>query len=141
MSNLGLLYSLWNRPEQAAPLLERALQIELAQEGPLHPDTLALMHNIAGLYRRQGRMADAVAMHEQVIEAAAPLLGESAWQLGLFHVGLAQTRQAMRDFELAEAAYDTAIRILDGSLGSDNPRSLRAREMREALQVERAASL
>ncbi len=141
MSNLGLLYSLSGRLEKAAPLYEHALAIETRLIGESHPDTIALMHNIAGLYRKQGRLADALAMHERVIDNAIRSLGEDAWQTALFRAGRALTLQATKRFDEADREFATAIDILEKSLGHDHPRTVRAREMRSALQIERDATI
>ena len=120
--------------DEAAPLYEPTLRIESELIGEDHPDTLALMHNIAGLYRKQGRHADALAMHARVLERARRVLGAQAWQVGLFEVGRAQTLQAMGDVAAADAAYADAETILVASMGAEHPRTQRVREMRAALQ-------
>ena len=137
MSNLGLLYSLWGRLDQAAPLYGRALAVEERLIGTSHPDTLALMHNIAGLYRKQALLPEALAMHRRVITAAegSSELGPQAWQTALFRAGMALTLQASGDLVAAAAQLDQSIATLATSLGPDHPRTLRAREMREALVV------
>ena len=140
MSNLGLLYSMSGRLEMAAPLYERALSIEIRLIGENHPDTLALMHNIAGLYRKQGRIDDALAMHERVLASALKSLGADAWQTALFRAGRALTLQAAKRYAEANADFSTAIDTLESSLGRDHPRSVRARQMRAALQGERDAA-
>ena len=139
MSNLGLLYSLWGRLEQAAPLYERALDIELRLIGDGHPDTLALMHNIAGLYRKQGRLDDALATHRRVLDGAqrSAQLGPGAWQTALFRAGFALTLQAAKDYAEGEREMQRAIAALEATLGADHARTVRAREMLAALRAER----
>ena len=141
MSNLGLLYSLSGRLEKAAPLYERALAIETRLIGESHPDTIALMHNIAGLYRKQGRIGDALALHERVLANAVKSLGEEAWQTALFRAGRALTLQVAKRFDEADREFATSIDILEKTLGSDHPRTVRAREMRSAMQSERGATI
>ena len=91
------------------------------------------MHNIAGLYRKQARYEDVLAMHARVLATAREVLGADAWQCGLFEVGRAQTLQAMDRRDQADAAFAKAEAILVKSLGADHPRTLRVREMRAAL--------
>jgi hypothetical protein len=130
--------SLSGQLDAAALLYERTLRIETGLIGEDHPDTLALMHNIAGLYRKQGRHADALVMHGRVLERARKVLGAQAWQVGLFEVGRAQTLQAMGDVAAADAAYATAEAILVASMGAEHPRTQRVRDMRAALQGTQA---
>ena len=141
MSNLGLLYSVSGRLEKAAPLYERALALETRLIGESHPDTIALMHNIAGLYRKQGRIGDALAMHERVLANAVKSLGEDAWQTALFRAGRALTLQVAKRFDDADREFATSIDILEKTLGPDHPRTVRAREMRSAMQSERGATI
>ena len=140
MSNLGLLYSVSGRLEKAAPLYERALAIETRLIGESHPDTIALMHNIAGLYRKQARIDDALAMHERVLANAVKSLGEDAWQTALFRAGRALTLQAAKRYAEADQEFATSIATLEKTLGPEHPRTLRAREMRSAMQGERDAT-
>ena len=44
--------------------------------GPLHPDTATCLNNLAGLYRRMGRYADALPLYERAVAIALPVLGE-----------------------------------------------------------------
>jgi eukaryotic-like serine/threonine-protein kinase len=140
MSNLGLLYSLSGRLDEAAALYERTLAIETALIGEHHPDTLALIHNIAGLYRRQQRTDAALAMHGRAIDGAAATLGEQSWQAALFRIGRALSLQSAQRWDESAAEFDRAVTILDAVHGPDHARSLRAREMRAALQAARDAA-
>lgn len=137
MSNLGLLYSLWGRLDQAAVLYERALAIEIPLMGEAHPDTLALMHNIAGLYRKQGRIDEALAMHERVLAGAADSLGAESWQAGMFRAGYAQSLREAGRWSEAEHAMRAAVATLEATLGTEHPRSQRARELLQALREAR----
>lgn len=136
MSNLGLLYTVQGKVDQAAPLYERALALEVAQVGENHPDTISLIHNIAGLYRKQGRFDDALAQHERAIRAAeaSPDLGADAWQTALFRVGRAKTLHVSGRNEEADAEMTHGIAILERVLGPEHPRSVQAREMRQAMR-------
>jgi hypothetical protein len=43
--------------------------------GPDHPDTLYSMSNLASVYRRQGKYAQAEALHSQTLEVRRRVLG------------------------------------------------------------------
>ena len=98
------------------------------------------MHNIAGLYRKQGRITDALAMHERVLTNARQSLGEDAWQTALFRAGRALTLQVAKRYDEADREFATAIGTLEKTLGANHPRTVRAREMRAALQNERGVA-
>ncbi len=125
----------------AAPLYERALAIETRLIGRSHPDTIALMHNMAGLYRKQGRLDDALAMHERVLASAEsnPELGAEAWQTALFRASFAISLQQNKQYAEAETQLAHCIRTLDATLGPEHPRSQRARAMMVELTAERDA--
>lgn len=86
------------------------------------------MHNIAGLHRKQGRVVDALAMHERAIAEDIRILGDDAWQAVAFLTGYALTLQAAGRHDDALARMDEAIALFDRSVGADHARSARARE-------------
>ena len=47
LNNLGELYRNQGQPERARPLFERAIVIVEKSSGPLHPELLSLLNNLA----------------------------------------------------------------------------------------------
>lgn len=71
-NTLGLVIrAVGGREAEAEDYLTRALAVRARRGG----NTLAVMHNLAGVYSDQGRLADAVAMHEQVLAGKRKLYG------------------------------------------------------------------
>lgn len=79
-------------------------------------------------------------MHARAINGAAATLGEQSWQAALFRIGRALTLQSAQRWDESASEFDRAIAILDAVHGPDHARSLRAREMRAALQTTRDAA-
>ena len=56
MNQLGMLLKGQGKLMEAQPLLERALKGREETLGPMHPDTLKSVTNLAGLYQSQGKL-------------------------------------------------------------------------------------
>ena len=123
----------YKRCKRQAQELEATLKL-LEQD---HPDTLSLMHNLGGLYRRQGRFDEALALHERAVMGAGRKLGERAWQTGMFEIGRALTLEAAARPAESDVAFERAIAILGESLGADHARTLRAIEIRDSARAAR----
>lgn len=71
-NTLGLvLRGIGGRDAEAESYLKRALEVRQQLGG----NTLAVMHNLAGVYANQGKLDEAIAMHEQVLAAKRKLYG------------------------------------------------------------------
>jgi Tetratricopeptide repeat len=64
-------------PSSPAPggRLREALEGRRAVLGPAHPDTLTSLHNLAEVYRAQGRHGEAERLYKEVLEGAQATLG------------------------------------------------------------------
>src|SRR6185312_4602768 len=56
-------------------LLERVRDARVKKQGTDHPDTLTTLHNLAEAYRADGRLREAIRLHEQVRDARVKKLG------------------------------------------------------------------
>jgi tetratricopeptide (TPR) repeat protein len=65
----------WGVTGEARPLFERALAIREQQLGPEHPDTAAILSNLAGLLRDQGSHAEAQPLFERALAICEARLG------------------------------------------------------------------
>ncbi|WP_313915495.1 serine/threonine-protein kinase [Tahibacter sp.] len=71
-NTLGLVVrGIGGRDAEAESYLKRALEVRQQTGG----NTLAVMHNLAGVYANQGKLDEAIAMHEQVLAAKRTLYG------------------------------------------------------------------
>jgi serine/threonine-protein kinase len=71
-NTLGLVVrGIGGRDAEAEDYLKRALEVRQQLGG----NTLAVMHNLAGVYANQGKLDEAIAMHEEVLAAKRKLYG------------------------------------------------------------------
>ncbi len=73
---IGQTYQSLGIYDLAQPHLERALSASQSAFGPDHARTLTAMNNLATLSADQGRLDEALKMHEQTLEARLRTLGE-----------------------------------------------------------------
>ncbi len=71
-NTLGLaIRAVGGRGAEAEDYLKRALEVRLRRGG----NTLAVMHNLAGVYSDEGRLDESIVMHEQVLAGKRQLYG------------------------------------------------------------------
>jgi serine/threonine protein kinase/tetratricopeptide (TPR) repeat protein len=75
LDRLGRTYRALGHAAKARELFTKALAIRLAQLGPDHPDTLAIMSQQALALKDAGDVDQAIALHERVRDAQARILG------------------------------------------------------------------
>ncbi|MFN0126498.1 MAG: tetratricopeptide repeat protein [Verrucomicrobiales bacterium] len=63
-------------PADAEPSLEKARDAYLDRRGSDHPDTLSVMLDLARAYFDSGRIPDAIALNEQVVDRLVVVLGQ-----------------------------------------------------------------
>ncbi len=74
LNNLALLYLARGQTAQAEPLLRQALQIDRKALGDDHPDHATTLQSLAGLCAMTGRVAEALALLEQVLAVEGRLV-------------------------------------------------------------------
>lgn len=67
-NNLGMFYKLNDQPEKALPLYEKSYEIRREVLGDTHPDTIAVMHNLAELHDAMGNEHLATPLREAIID-------------------------------------------------------------------------
>jgi hypothetical protein len=77
-------------------LYERALATSERVLGAEHPDTLASMNNLAELYARQGRYAEAERLSQRAALGAERALGPNHPQTKVFRANLEQLRASQK---------------------------------------------
>jgi len=105
-ANLGGLLFYRNRAEEAAPLVQQAVNTFLRESGETHPDSLEAILFLGEVERALGQPAQALERYTQVLEGRIAALGTSA------HVEVAEAMRrrgdALRelgDYTAAIAAY------------------------------------
>jgi tetratricopeptide (TPR) repeat protein len=140
LNNLGLVLSLQDKLDEAEGYYRRALAAERAALGDDALDVLILAHNLAGLLRKRGLLAQALALHADTVDRAQRTLGADRAEPAMFRVGMAQTLQRMLRWDAADAEFVRAREQLLRAAGADSPRVARVDQMREALRSERKAA-
>ena len=73
LSNLGLLLQEQGKLDEAAPLLQRAMQCREAVLGPMHPSFHQSISNYTLLLQVQGRLDEAAPLLQRMLDLAATL--------------------------------------------------------------------
>ena len=75
MNNLANDLALLGRFEEAAPLMQRTLELKMELYGAAHPTTLNSVSNLGDLDDQLGRDAEAEALHRQALDGRTRALG------------------------------------------------------------------
>jgi tetratricopeptide (TPR) repeat protein len=117
MSDLARSYRHASRLDQALPLYEETLRLNLASGGPDHPDTLGAMSNLAMGYQRAGRLDLAVPLFEKALERMRARLvpGDPFTQNAM--IGLASAYQDAGRLGQALPLLEEALRLREETFG------------------------
>ena len=95
--------------------------------GPDHPSTLASRNNLAGAYRDAGRLDEAIALYEQILEDRTRILGPHHPSTLTSRNNLAYAYQDAGRLNDAITLYEQNLKDLEGLLGPDHPHTLTSR--------------
>jgi tetratricopeptide (TPR) repeat protein len=110
---------------EAETLYERTLAVSEKQLGSEHPDTLSIMHDLAGVYGSQGRYSEAETQYKQVLALQEKQLGlEHPDTLRTMH-NLATIYDLQGRHSEAETQYKHVLALQEKQLGSEHPDTLR----------------
>ena len=96
--------------------------------GPDHPSTLASRNNLAGAYRDAGRLDEAIALYEQILEDSIRVLGLDHPRTLTSRFDLAGAYRASGRLEEAIALYEQVFSGRSRVLGPDDRSTLTARD-------------
>jgi len=105
-------------------LLMRSCEICLRILGAEHPDTLTSMNNLASTYWAQGRMAEAAALQEEVLEKHRRILGAEHPDMLTSMGNLALTYWAQGRMAEAAALQEEVLEKQRRILGAEHPDTL-----------------
>jgi CHAT domain-containing protein len=111
---------------------KRALAIREQAVGPLHPDTIASMNNLASLYQAEGRTADALPLVERMI-----VNGSAQLRVALPVLLAAQRQQSIS----VEKALDDALNVIQRGTQSSAASAVNKLAVRLAAGNDRLAEL
>ena len=95
--------------------------------GPDHPSTLASRNNLADAYRDAGRLDEAIALYEQILEDRTRILGPHHPSTLTSRNNLAYAYQDAGRLNDAITLYEQNLKDLEGLLGPDHPDTLTSR--------------
>jgi tetratricopeptide (TPR) repeat protein len=130
MNNLANDLALLGRFEEAAPLMQRTLEIKVELYGADHPSTLNSVNNLAELDDQRGRDAEAEALHRQALEARTRVLGSSHSQTLESMERLAANLSNQGRYAEAERLAATAATQCAKSLGERHRNTIASQDTR-----------
>ena len=121
LGELGLLYSLQRRYDDAAPLLNTALAVTEKAHGPDHPQVAGVLSQLAGVYGKQRRFSEAELLLRRSAYIREKMLGPNHPYVAQSLFGLAHIlRQTQRETE-AETLFRRSMEIAEAAVGPDHP--------------------
>ena len=125
--SLGLSYLYLGEPALAIRQHELALALRRqAKLGPDHPDTLTSMNDLAVAYRAAGRLADALALHEETLKRRQAKLGPDHPDTLTSMNDLAVAYRAAGRLADAMPLSEETLKRRQAQLGPDHPYTLTA---------------
>jgi len=116
LSELAVLLRNMERPDEAKPMYLEALEIRERTLGD-HPLT-AQSHNNYGVFlRNQGQVEEALTHLRRALEIHRSRFGEEHLDVGIAYTNLASALKSLGRFDEAQAAYESALASVEGSMG------------------------
>ncbi|WP_020597890.1 tetratricopeptide repeat protein [Spirosoma panaciterrae] len=120
-NNLGLVYQALGRFEEAAVLLETALQNTWQNLGSNHPNVAISQSNLATVYQSLGRHEEAAVLLETALQNTWQNLGSSHPNVSICQSNLAMTYKALGHYEEAAVLLETALQSALQNFGPSHP--------------------
>lgn len=138
-NNLALLYLTRGRPTDARPIYEQTLLSMRKVHGENHPDTLIAMNNLARTLSELGDHEQAARLFEEMLALAANALPPGHLLVPVARGYYGQCLTQLERYDEAEQQLGSSVQALEQSLGPDNPRTVKVRELIKELEERRAA--
>jgi DNA-binding CsgD family transcriptional regulator len=132
-SSLGAVHAYQHRYDLAEQFLLRALAIREQILGAEDVTVGQTIHNLAELYRRQGRTSEAEAAYQRALPIREKQEGPDHPNVAETLRGLAGIYAAQNRNEEAHALYQRALIIYERALGAEHPEIVKTREDYTAL--------
>lgn len=126
--------------DEAEPLAKRAVDAALRNKGPDHPDTAESLHNLATVYKLQGRYAASEPLFKRALSIYEKALGQNQPDTAACLGNLAVLYQAQAKYDDAEPLFEQALAIFEDVLGPDSPEACAVRDDLALMQEERRAT-
>lgn len=137
LNNLGVVSMAAGLPDQAEPLLQRALEIREARAGTTSAATATTMANLAELYEGQARFERSLATWRRLQGIEAMLLPPEAAEHALTWTAIGRVEEALGQPAKAFAAYSQALALDQAIFGAEHPAVVA--DLRALASAQRAA--
>ncbi|MDH5479215.1 MAG: tetratricopeptide repeat protein [Nitrosomonas sp.] len=107
--------------EQLVPLWEKALGVAESLLGATSLDTALIQNSLAGLYRVQGKYAEAEPLYQRSLTISEDKLGENHLDVAVALNNLAGLYRAQGKYTEAEPLYQRSLMISEDKLGENHP--------------------
>ena len=121
LNNLGLLYHNWDRLDDAARLLERAVAIRGRLLSPTHPRLATTLNNLGLVQRSRGDNAAALLAIERAIGIWKASLPPQHPRIGIGLHNVADAERALGRLEASRRHFEEALAIFEHNYGLDHP--------------------
>ncbi len=121
LSAIGGVYGELGLYEEAAPLIETALELRQERLGPEHADVALSLRNLAWLYGKQGKLTEAEELLLQSLTIYRQLLSPQDPAVAETLRGLAGLYRLQGRYADAEGACHQALAIVRQTLGPEHP--------------------
>lgn len=111
--DLALVLGEAGEAEQAITLARRAAEGHRRLRGELHPMSITLENNLAGLYRDYGRYEEALAAYRRVDERVRAVVPEGHLRRAFPQFGIGFTLNRLLRYQDAEAPLRTALAVVE----------------------------
>ncbi len=134
-NDLGIALSRSGQPEESLVWQQRALQGLVEQFPPGSIDVVIPRINMARVFLRLERAADAKALLETTLSDGVPSLGDDHYVIAVARVTLAQSLAELGSVDESRAQYERAHTVLVEQLGPEHAYTKLARDGLSALQA------
>jgi tetratricopeptide (TPR) repeat protein len=124
---LGNAYAITGRTQAAIDVFESNLAAAEKVGGSDHPNAVIARADLAWAWRRDGRVAEALALHERCVTDLGRLLGTGSVPTAKVRLDLGRTLIAAHQRDLALLQLEQALTVLDAAGSSADPDVLAGR--------------
>ncbi|HTL70193.1 MAG TPA: tetratricopeptide repeat protein [Candidatus Eisenbacteria bacterium] len=125
--------------DEAVPVAEKSLALAEKTYGAEKPETALALNNLAMLYKKQKRYADAESLYKRALKISESLVGPDHPDVTVALNNLALLHAAQGDYKTAEDLSLRALNILTKAYGKDHPTVVQAYQRYDELKRQAAA--
>ncbi len=123
MNTMGSVYHSLGLYEEELPLVERALEIRIAAEGPEHANVALALNNLAILKAEQWKLDEARELYERALRISEKAYGKDSPKITKYLNNLANLLGNIGDIEGARILFERDIAIREREFGEDHAKT------------------